>query len=54
MPAITRARAQVASVLARTQAGAPLAPMRSEIARLRRDLFRLAADWAGAASDARE
>ncbi len=54
IPAITRARAQVASVLARTQAGAPLAPMRTEIARLRRDLFRLAADWAGAASAARE
>jgi hypothetical protein len=54
MPAITRARSRVAALLARTQAGAPLAPMRSEVARLRRDLFRLAADWAGATSAAAE
>ena len=54
MPAITRARAEVASLLTRTQAGAPLAPMRADVATLRRDLFRLAADWAGATSAASE
>jgi len=50
IPRITRARQQVAALLARTQAGAPLATLRAEVATLRRDLFRLAADWAGAAS----
>ncbi len=53
-PAIAGARAQVAALITRMHAGAPLAPLRPEVATLRRDLFRLAADWAGAlAADAR-
>ncbi len=46
--AIARAREQVDALLARAQAGAPLAPLRADVAALRHDLFRLAADWAGA------
>jgi cytochrome c peroxidase len=42
------ARARLARLADRTRAGAPLEPLRPEAARLRKDLFRLAADWAGA------
>lgn len=49
--AIAGARRRVAGLLGRLQAGAPLAPLRADVAALRRDLFRLAADWAGALHD---
>lgn len=42
------ARAKLASVRARAISGTPLAPMRQEVRDLRRELSRLAADWAGA------
>jgi hypothetical protein len=49
-PAIARARARVAGLLSRARARMPdaLAALRPEVAALQRDLFRLAADWAGA------
>lgn len=45
---VADARAKLASLRARAVSGAPLAPMRQEVRDLRRDLTRLAADWAGA------
>lgn len=45
---LREARAKLSSIRARAISGTPLAPMRQEVRDLRRELSRLAADWAGA------
>ncbi len=47
---VEQARASLGRIRERAAAGAPLAPLRDEVARLREELPRLAADWTGALS----